>query len=89
MFSDVDTLRGFCAAFEAAHRDAAHVGGEKINRDSAVAAAFAEGLPDVENCGVLEAAATKTHPPEKPHKCGNCGRVHLPRKSLPRRKLSV
>ena len=89
-FSDVDSLRSYCNAFEAAHKDASMGYGGKgsVAREGAVATAT-DPLPNVGDSGwVPEAAATNTRHLDNPRKCGNCGRPHLPKKlACPAEKL--
>ena len=89
-FSDVDSLRSYCNAFEAAHKDASmgYSGKGSVAHEGTMAAAT-DPLPDVGDSGwVPEAAATNTCHLDKPRKCGNCGRTHLPKKSAcPAEKL--
>lgn len=60
-FSDVDSLRSYCTAFEAAHKDAGQDSGGKpsVAQEGAVAAAAAPQPGVADSC----CAATNTHHP--------------------------
>lgn len=78
-FHDVDSLRKFCVAYEAAHRDAAAPGsGGNFTRDNA-AVAGATPLPDAPQEVIPPPAAAARRPPPKT-RCGNCGTMHKPGK---------
>lgn len=86
-FSDVDSLRRYCTAFEAAHKDASQdsSGKTSVNREGAVAA-VATPQPEIADIS-CSAATSAYHPTNKTRKCGDCGRKHLPRKTdCPARK---
>ena len=89
LFKDVDSLRKFCVAFEAAHKDAATPGfGGNFGREALASAAAATPLPGAPQEDSPPQAAGARPPPHKP-RCGNCGGKHKPGKgSCPAESLS-
>ncbi|KAK8394251.1 hypothetical protein O3P69_006442 [Scylla paramamosain] len=65
------TLRSYCTAFKAAHKDASADGGGKasVAFESAVAGAAADPQPDVRDNWLPEAVATNARHPSKSRKC--------------------
>ena len=82
-FKDVDSLRKFCVAFEAAHKDAASPGfGGNIGRETLASAAAVTPLPGaLQELHLPPQAAGTRQPPHKP-RCGNCGAQHKLGKGL-------
>ncbi len=76
MFTDVDSLRKFCVAFEAAHKDASRASfGGNFGWEHPASAAATTPLPDVLQEGSpSEAAGTRRNTPQP--RCGKCGARH-------------
>ena len=74
-FHDVDSLRKFCVAFEAAHRDAASL---KSRWETAAVAAVTPP-PGPQRGELPPPVAATRRQPSKP-RCGNCGTMHKPGK---------
>ncbi|MPC51401.1 hypothetical protein E2C01_045245 [Portunus trituberculatus] len=91
-FSDVDSLRKFCIAFEAAQKDARHVaGGRSFGREGVAGAAGVTPLPDEQADKPLLAAVARHQPAQQPQagrpphqikRCGNCSLRHKLGKEL-------
>ncbi|KAK3887585.1 hypothetical protein Pcinc_008290 [Petrolisthes cinctipes] len=83
-FSEVDSLRKFCVAFEAAHKDATRPGvsTKNIGREAMASVATVSSLPDAlqEEVGLPPQAAGARQPPPYKPRCGNCGLKHKPGK---------
>ncbi|KAK3894919.1 hypothetical protein Pcinc_001367 [Petrolisthes cinctipes] len=86
-FSEVDSLRKFCVAFEAAHKDATRPGVSTKNigregREAMASVARVSSLPDAlqEEVGLPPQAAGARQPPPYKPRCGNCGLKHKPGK---------
>lgn len=94
-FSDVDLLRKFCVALEAARKYAIHrcVRAKNIGRqgwEAMASVATVSSLPDasLEEAGLPPLATGAHQPPHKP-RCGNCGLKHKPGKgSCPNEMLA-
>ncbi|KAK3880047.1 hypothetical protein Pcinc_015434 [Petrolisthes cinctipes] len=77
-FSEVDSLRKFCVAFEAAHKDATRPGVSTKNigregREAMASVATVSSLPDAlqEEVGLPPQAAGARQPPHYKPRCGN------------------
>ena len=92
-FSDVGSLRAFCASFEVAERDATSVHGGKIAREyeSAGTDVMPDDVSDYDVTPHQSAVAASRHNASNTHKsCRNCGYKHAPDKPLvPRSVLPV
>ncbi|XP_076050210.1 uncharacterized protein LOC143030874 [Oratosquilla oratoria] len=81
-FKDTDSLRKFCVAFEAAHKDAAPPGLDgNLGRETLTPTAAVTPQPCAPQEDLQPQVAGNRPPPHKPH-CGNCGGKHMPRKGM-------
>ena len=83
-FSDVESLRAFCASFEAAERDATSVHGGKTAREyeSAGTDAMPDDVSDDDVIPHQPTVAASRHNTSNTHKsCRNCGYKHAPDKA--------
>ncbi|KAK8392492.1 hypothetical protein O3P69_014690 [Scylla paramamosain] len=87
-FHDADSLRKFCAVFEAAYRDAAFLSFGGNFRQETTAVAAVTPLPGAPQDELAPPVAATRRQPSKP-RCGNCGTMQKPgRGSCPAGELA-